>query len=413
MPREDYSFNIPRPTERIMGGIQQGLGIGSALEQREQRNIQFEQAQEDRKTAAVRQQWDRLTKEKQSNQLRFGGKVIAALGSSPKFGIDLLTDRAAAERNAGNEQEAAEYDRWADIAELNPEGVRKSIITLMSTLPGGTDIVDSISKTQGVGAKLQFGGQQTFKDSKGNLFFGTTKRDPGTGDVESVLAPIGSGPKEPIGAVSIVSGAGVTSAEKVKQAIDIQQQTGDIKTQQAIQKQVGLELNSKEKQQVIELTKVKIDETKLKTKEAKIQAINVKKVRRDESLNAVSVIDGLLTGDRFEVGFGKIASTTPELLRPQETLDVQSEIEQVVNLIGLEARQKLKGQGTVSDSEANALAKSATTLANPLISTRLARKELERVRNIFRGAAERNKTEEIVEAVAPHQIGRFQIEVVK
>ena len=143
---EDYSFNIPSPTQRLLGGIQQGLGIGNVLEQREQRNIKFEQQQEDRKTAAVRQKWDLLTKEKQTNQLRFGGKVIAALGSSPKFGVDMLKERAEAERNSGNEQEAAEYDRWAEIAEINPEGVRGAMTTLLATLPGGTKIIEGISK---------------------------------------------------------------------------------------------------------------------------------------------------------------------------------------------------------------------------------------------------------------------------
>ena len=145
---ENYSFNIPSPTQRLLGGIQQGLGIGNVLEQREQRDIQFEQQQEDRKTAAVRQKWDLLTKEKQTNQLRFGGKVIAALGSSPKFGVDMLKERAEAERNSGNEQEAAEYDRWAEIAEINPEGVKEAMTTLLATLPGGAKIVDSIGKAR-------------------------------------------------------------------------------------------------------------------------------------------------------------------------------------------------------------------------------------------------------------------------
>lgn len=66
------------------------------------------------------------------------------------------------------------------------------------------------------GAKgVQFGGQQTFKDTKGNLFFGTTKRNTQTGQVESVLAPI-SGDAQPVGQVSLVSPLGQTVAEKLK-----------------------------------------------------------------------------------------------------------------------------------------------------------------------------------------------------
>jgi len=61
---------------------------------------------------------------------------------------------------------------------------------------------------------VQFGAQQTFKDSKGNLFFGTTKRNPATGQVESVLSPVSKGVTEPVGAVNLVSGLGLTATEK-------------------------------------------------------------------------------------------------------------------------------------------------------------------------------------------------------
>jgi len=151
MPVQNYSFNIPSPTQRLSGGIQQGLGIGNVLEQRKQRNIQFEQEQEDRRNATVQREWDLLTKEQQTNNLRFSGKVIAALGTSSKFGVDLLKERAEAERNSGNEQGAAEYDRWAEIAEIDPEGVKGAMTTLLATLPGGAKIVDSISKARGGG----------------------------------------------------------------------------------------------------------------------------------------------------------------------------------------------------------------------------------------------------------------------
>jgi hypothetical protein len=66
------------------------------------------------------------------------------------------------------------------------------------------------------GAASQFGGQQTFKDTEGNLFFGTTRRDPKAGTVQSILAPIGAGPDQPVGQVSLVSPLGQTVEEKIK-----------------------------------------------------------------------------------------------------------------------------------------------------------------------------------------------------
>lgn len=61
---------------------------------------------------------------------------------------------------------------------------------------------------------VQFGAQQTFKDSKDNLFFGTTKRNPTTGQIESALVPVSGGAAQPVGAVQLVSGLGQTAAEK-------------------------------------------------------------------------------------------------------------------------------------------------------------------------------------------------------
>ena len=245
----------------------------------------------------------------------------------------------------------------------------------------------------GAGGKIQFGGQETFKDEKGNLFFGTTKRNPATGVVESVLAPIGGGEAKPVGGVSVVSAAGLTPTEKVKQAVDIQQQTGDVETKQAIEKQTALELTSEEKKQVIKLTKLKIKESQFKEGEERQLAKNVKETRRNEALNATSVVNRLLSDDRFTSGFGRLATVTPATLKSQQMRDVDAEVDQVVNLIGLEARKKLKGQGTVSDSEAEALAKSATILANRLISDEAARRELTRVRGVFEDAAARNQLE--------------------
>jgi len=71
-------------------------------------------------------------------------------------------------------------------------------------------------------SKIQFGGQETFKDTAGNIFFATSRRDPGTGNVEAVLTPLIEGTQQQ-GKLSPVSGAGVTPTEKVTQAGQIQQ----------------------------------------------------------------------------------------------------------------------------------------------------------------------------------------------
>jgi len=92
--------------------------------------------------------------------------------------------------------------------------------------------------------KAQFGGQQTFKDAEGNLFFGTTKRNPNSGKVDSVLAPIGASPDQPIGRVSLVSSLGETAAEQIESAsiksekTEIAKETTKLKFKPQIEKAV-------------------------------------------------------------------------------------------------------------------------------------------------------------------------------
>ena len=66
-------------------------------------------------------------------------------------------------------------------------------------------------------ASIQFGAQQTLKDSEGNLFFATTRRNPQSGEVESVTASIDGSDKKPQGNLSIAGGYGLTAEEKINQ----------------------------------------------------------------------------------------------------------------------------------------------------------------------------------------------------
>lgn len=83
--------------------------------------------------------------------------------------------------------------------------------------PQGYNMVKGLASraSQGRGG-YQFGAQQTFKDSEGNLFFGTTQRNPQTGEVGTVLSPVGGGAAQPVGGVEMVGNYGLTSGEKLE-----------------------------------------------------------------------------------------------------------------------------------------------------------------------------------------------------
>lgn len=173
MPIPDYSFNIPRPGERLLQGLQAGQGISNIIAQREQAQAaQIRQANIatamaelndiERPTAAdytkvasmlpkeqadsLRSNWELLGKDKQSRRLRYAGQVLAAFDASPDIAIQMMEERAVAERNAGNEEEAVANERWAEIAKANPDIVKRTMGVMVSSLPGGDKILESIGK---------------------------------------------------------------------------------------------------------------------------------------------------------------------------------------------------------------------------------------------------------------------------
>jgi hypothetical protein len=106
-------------------------------------------------------------------------------------------------------QPTDETDEAIQLAQTNPA-------ELLTRSQQAVDLASQMTVGKG---GVQFGGQQTFKDEEGNLFFGTTKRDPQSGAIASVLAPIGGGPTEPTGRVKLVSQLGETAEEQLETEI--------------------------------------------------------------------------------------------------------------------------------------------------------------------------------------------------
>ena len=247
-------------------------------------------------------------------------------------------------------------------------------------------------------ANVQFGAQSTFKDEEGNLFFGTTKRNPNTGAVESVLAPVGGGNAEPVGQVQQTGGFGQTGQERVTQkgeeakAIAVGKGTGETQTP---------------------LGEIKLDTANIEQVEKARDLSAQKAAVISDATAAINNINTLLQGGTYKSIYGAIEGRTPTV--SQKSLDAEALRNQIVGLLALENRQKLKGQGTITDVEVKQLEQSASTLANPTISDGAAKKELLRVRKIFRSAKKRadagklTKPSEDTGQPVDRQIGRFSI----
>lgn len=246
-------------------------------------------------------------------------------------------------------------------------------------------------------ANVQFGAQATFKDEEGNLFFGTTRRHPGTGAVESVLAPVGGGDLQPVGKVQQTGAFGQTGAEratqkgKEAQAIAVGKGEGEVQTP---------------------LGEIRLEEATVEQIESAKELSAQKAAVISDSDAAIDNINTLLKGGNYKSIYGAIEGRTPTL--SQKSLDAEALRDQIVGLLALENRQKLKGQGTITDVEVKQLQQSASTLANPTIGDKAARKELLRVRKIFRNAKRRASSGELLPVsdqppAQQGQVGRFSV----
>jgi hypothetical protein len=102
----------------------------------------------------VRAAFSQQNKDQQANQLKFHGQVLASLDASPEIAVNLLNERAEAERNSGDEAEAVQLERLAERAKTNPQDVKKFLTTTTAFLPGGKEVIESLSKLSGDRAGL-------------------------------------------------------------------------------------------------------------------------------------------------------------------------------------------------------------------------------------------------------------------
>lgn len=181
----NYQQQVANPFEQAIGGAMKGLQFGTAVRQlQEQRqaailakeqqdalmtkltrlsqnpNPTFQDYEEVAtflpKDAAegLRKNYELRTKEQQESAKKFSGQVVAALSSgnetSRKQGINLLRQRAEAEKNAGNSQEAQAYELHAKIAETSPEAAKAIVdeIMIMGTSTFGKDWAEGILKVR-------------------------------------------------------------------------------------------------------------------------------------------------------------------------------------------------------------------------------------------------------------------------
>lgn len=165
----NYSIDVQSPIQAAAQGYQLGAGIRD-----DQFKIQQQQAalaQQQQQTAVIKslisnpnagasdyanaallvpgmreqfkQAWDQKSADQQQSDLSHTSQVYAALKSgNPDIAVKVLTDRATALRNSGNEADAKHAETMASVIQEHPELARTMVGLHLASVPGGDKIVD-------------------------------------------------------------------------------------------------------------------------------------------------------------------------------------------------------------------------------------------------------------------------------
>jgi hypothetical protein len=110
---------------------------------------------------------------------------------------------------------------------------------------------------------------------------------------------------------------------------------------------------------------------------------------REQAAFASKNIERLLSDDLYKSHFGSYQWRKLNPVSAGSRQDAKALVDQVVGMVTVDARGKLKGQGTITDTETQLLANAETILSNPDITEDLALAELMRVDAVYKNAAAR------------------------
>ena len=254
---------------------------------------------------------------------------------------------------------------------------------LQGVVGGMSDAVNLYQGQQGQGASAGM------RERTGLL--ADYKADPNSPAGQSAGVALGITPRAGTSAQERIPTDAVLSAQVVAQKAAETQAVEQAKSDARVAETLRLEQQTEGGRQAVEAKRLNIDETKITNENRREEAINSKNAKRAEADSAVEQIGSLLAGDRFSSAFGKLVTLSPDIAKSQESIDAIADINQIKGLITLESREKLKGQGQISDGEAKTLEQSATVLNNPLISDERARRELRKIRGVFEASSDRNQ----------------------
>lgn len=218
--------------EAAQSGDEQALAELATLEPNAAEVLMSGQTQRAKQTQLAQE--TQLTQEKEAQNLKF--RKMANIAMTAKSLEDPVKIRAYLQNELRQEQDPDIKNEILDSLNMSDDQLVFDLDSAIASAQANLgELVSLGADKKGV----QFGAQQTFKDSQGNLFFGTQKRDAQTGATESTLSPIGNAPDQPVGQVQMVGTFGETAKESLERKLAEAKAKADIDLETDISKLTG------------------------------------------------------------------------------------------------------------------------------------------------------------------------------
>ena len=324
-----------------------------------------------------------ITKEKQQGALKTTGQLLSALQANPQTGIKLLQDRALAERNAGDEEEASLFERLAEAAAdpaQGPQVAFKALVQSASAIPGAKEMFETIDKGLGTAR------EEALAPSK--LREQTAK----AGEAES------SAQKAAVAAKFAESNAVIDLEKKgwditkIQNDIDIAKQNSRIAAMNAATSREGNSLKRQENE--LKLREM-IDKRDTAVRE-KVGEIENARSTMDNMLNTA---DRILKTPKNVVGSaaGPISARMPTLT--QDTADFEALVETLGSQSFIAQIPNIKGMGALSNAEGEKLQAALQNFSLKQSPERLLENVKEAQRLILKGRATLAKRSGLPESI--------------
>lgn len=373
-PRISLAAQAPDTNSAIRGGLLNADAYNKIREDKKNAPLRNKLFQDKAATSELQLDKDTQVAELQAIGIN-AGNALDAFNQNGIEGalatLDSTIAKGATVKNGRGMLDSQEGRDYISAPGRTPEEVKNYLMQAQEGAKRGIEILSGGGSGGNLSALKGVKGDYNFKDSKGNIFTQTQYIDPNTGQTTNKLTDATGRNLQPEGELFAINNLGQTVSDIKKADIEKVTDIEKIKTSEDFIREMNKQTQTPKGR--LELANLKAEQ---------VQKDSGKIAEQMEAGNALATISRLQNSN-LESIYGRGESIYPELFRSQEGIDRIADRDQTVSLLKLAARQKIKGQGTVSDNEGKMLGDAATILSNPNISAEAAMRELNRVMPLF------------------------------